>query len=216
MNNDFGIKLRLLREKSGLKQLEMAELLSVNINTLGGYERGDRLPDIDYLIKFAEIADVNLVELINSRILSSANYSDDKNTKVQKFLRHLNRDDMIYEMAFKAKAWKKAKSDALNSNYGDDSKYANVESNSLIQKYEIDRNLFKNCLQACMDYYKDAFKNLPINDSYSVIINSYNLMCKMSLAFNKDIVDLRKLEAQDVLKQFEVFGAMDKLPKLGG
>lgn len=68
MSNKLGILLRKEREVSGLSIELMSNKLGVNKNTLGAYERGERLPDIDFLLTFSEVVDADFFKLIELRI----------------------------------------------------------------------------------------------------------------------------------------------------
>jgi transcriptional regulator with XRE-family HTH domain len=63
----LGEYLRQCRETTGFSIDVLAEKLGVNKNTLGGYERGERLPEIDYLTRFAGVTDANLDTLMRLR-----------------------------------------------------------------------------------------------------------------------------------------------------
>ena len=60
---DIGKNLIQLRESKGLKQEQLAELLFVTRQTVSNYENGRSRPDIETLMKIAEIleTDVNTV-----------------------------------------------------------------------------------------------------------------------------------------------------------
>ncbi|WPX09220.1 helix-turn-helix domain-containing protein [Anaerocellum danielii] len=53
-------KLRELRKKNGFTQPQLAERLSLSPSTIGMYEQGRRLPDIETLQKIAEFFGVSL------------------------------------------------------------------------------------------------------------------------------------------------------------
>lgn len=70
--NKLGIKLRSIRENNKLGTLkEFAPKVGVSNNTLATYELGTVLPDIEFLINFAEITGVEFDELLNLRIEAS-------------------------------------------------------------------------------------------------------------------------------------------------
>lgn len=52
-------RLRELREAKGLTQLQLAENLEIGRVSVSNYENGDRTPDIDLIIKFADFFDVS-------------------------------------------------------------------------------------------------------------------------------------------------------------
>ncbi len=56
---DIGVKIRLLREKHGLKQVNLANALQVTPQAVSKWEKGASLPDIDVLIRIARLFDVS-------------------------------------------------------------------------------------------------------------------------------------------------------------
>jgi transcriptional regulator with XRE-family HTH domain len=65
----FTDKLRKLREKSELGSIDAAApKLGVSRGSLGGYERGKRLPDVDFLARLAAATGGDLPELIRLRL----------------------------------------------------------------------------------------------------------------------------------------------------
>lgn len=55
----FGKRLRILREKRGLTQAEVANLFNISTSTIGMYEQGRRDPDTAVLKKIADYFDVS-------------------------------------------------------------------------------------------------------------------------------------------------------------
>jgi transcriptional regulator with XRE-family HTH domain len=71
LDEPFGSYLRRVRRRAGYADLrDVAKELGVNRNTVGAYERGERLPDIDYLADFADVMDADLAALIRLRLAS--------------------------------------------------------------------------------------------------------------------------------------------------
>lgn len=69
--NLLGDELRKVREKT-LGSIEIAaKKLGVNKNTIGTYERGRTLPDIDFLMTFAEVTGADFIRLLELRIQQS-------------------------------------------------------------------------------------------------------------------------------------------------
>lgn len=56
---DIGKTVRLLREKHGLKQINLANALQVSPQAVSKWERGSNYPDIDTLKKIADLFDVS-------------------------------------------------------------------------------------------------------------------------------------------------------------
>lgn len=56
---DIGIKIRLLREKHGLKQINLANALQVTPQAVSKWEKGANLPDVAVLTRIALLFDVS-------------------------------------------------------------------------------------------------------------------------------------------------------------
>jgi class 3 adenylate cyclase len=61
---EIGVKLRLLREKHGLKQINLANALQVSSQAVSKWERGANLPDIGILLKIAALFNVSIDYLL--------------------------------------------------------------------------------------------------------------------------------------------------------
>lgn len=53
-------KIRILRKLANLKQAQVAEILNVSDNAVGFWETGKRVPDLDNLVKLADLFGVSL------------------------------------------------------------------------------------------------------------------------------------------------------------
>lgn len=61
--NDFfkiGDTIRAIRQKKGMSQKEMAELLGIAHTTYSNYENNNRMPNIDILEKISDVLNVNI------------------------------------------------------------------------------------------------------------------------------------------------------------
>ena len=58
------MRLKELREKSGISQLKLAMDLNMNQNSISRYENNEREADYETLIKFADYFDVSLDYLL--------------------------------------------------------------------------------------------------------------------------------------------------------
>lgn len=56
---DIGLKIRFLREKHGLKQVNLANALQVTPQAVSKWEKGANLPDVQVLMKIARLFDVS-------------------------------------------------------------------------------------------------------------------------------------------------------------
>lgn len=59
----FAERLKVLRESRQLTQARLAELIGVNARAYNRWERGNFVPQLDTLIKIADVLDVTLDEL---------------------------------------------------------------------------------------------------------------------------------------------------------
>ena len=57
-------RITYLRKSKGLSQSQLASELSISASAVGMYEQGRRVPDIDMLVKLADLFDVSLDHLI--------------------------------------------------------------------------------------------------------------------------------------------------------
>lgn len=62
--SNFNIKLKDIRTKKGIKQVELGELLSIPQQRISEYENGKVIPSLERLVEFAQILDVGLDDLI--------------------------------------------------------------------------------------------------------------------------------------------------------
>ena len=62
---NLGEKIKFLREKKGLTQQELSKLSGVNRATIGNYERGARIPNIEILKKLSHALDTDINTLTN-------------------------------------------------------------------------------------------------------------------------------------------------------
>ncbi len=60
----FGKKLRALREKANLSQDELAKILNVSRGSISFYEKGERVPNIEFLAAVADLFDVSYYYLM--------------------------------------------------------------------------------------------------------------------------------------------------------
>lgn len=67
--NIFSQKLRQLRMERGMVQRELAEIAGIKIRAYQLYEQGKTEPNIDVLIKFADVFNVTLDELVGREFI---------------------------------------------------------------------------------------------------------------------------------------------------
>lgn len=83
-SSKFAEELRRSRERGGLGSIDSAaKKLGVARGSLGGYERGERLPDIDFLARLARETNSDFNELLRLRIEAGGNSPDALGIAVQ-------------------------------------------------------------------------------------------------------------------------------------
>ena len=55
----FNDRLNAVRKEKGITALQMADMLCINIRSYRAYESADRSPNLDMLVKIADILDVS-------------------------------------------------------------------------------------------------------------------------------------------------------------
>ena len=70
----LGKRLKMLRESNNLTQIDLGKILGVGNVTLSQYEKGDRNPDYDTLLRIADYFNVSTDYLLGKTDLK--NYSD--------------------------------------------------------------------------------------------------------------------------------------------
>lgn len=64
MRNFVAARLKQLRLGKGLKQAAIAELIGCETNTISRYERAETMPNIEHLMKLAEVFEVSPMEIL--------------------------------------------------------------------------------------------------------------------------------------------------------
>ncbi len=68
MKYEIGMRLRKYREKSGLSQKELAELLGISNSRISNWEQGINRPDADILADLCRALNVSPSELLDVRL----------------------------------------------------------------------------------------------------------------------------------------------------
>ena len=72
---EMGEMIRSLREKKGMTQLEMAEVLNLSDRTISKWETGRGYPDITFIEKIASLFSVSTGELLSGAEVNNRNIS---------------------------------------------------------------------------------------------------------------------------------------------
>lgn len=85
MNEEFGEKLKALREKEGMSQTELAERLNVSRQAVYKWESNKGYPDIENLIQISDIFNVTIDELIRKDKILRNKISIDDDDNFEQF-----------------------------------------------------------------------------------------------------------------------------------
>ncbi len=66
MLQDFGKRLRNLRLKKGYKQSQLGDILNISASAVGMYERGQRQPSVDLILKLSKVFSVSADYLLGT------------------------------------------------------------------------------------------------------------------------------------------------------
>lgn len=80
MNNYVtGKTIKQLREKKGITQLELANIINVSDKTISKWETGNGLPDISLIKPLSNALQVSIIELMNGEYIINNNISSNMN-----------------------------------------------------------------------------------------------------------------------------------------
>ena len=71
MNYVTGYTIRRLREKKGITQKQLADMLAVSDKTVSKWETGKGLPDIGIIKELAEALQVSIAELLTGDVVKN-------------------------------------------------------------------------------------------------------------------------------------------------
>lgn len=199
-------KLREIRESKRLNQTQFGNLIGVNLNTVSAFERGDRLPDIDYLIHLAELTQEDLTELIKLRVEASPKFNPLEKSPSKSFISHINRDDVFKEIAIRKKMTEKVDLQRDQFTF----QKSNDLPVSINDHCLVDGVLILNCYEAIKLLF-DRFKNMEISEQITYLVKFYNNLFKMSQALGTTMSDLKVLEIKGMIKQLEILIALKKI-----
>lgn len=74
----FGKKLESERKKQGLTQEQLAEMADVSMQTISGYERGDKKPNLDTAVRIANTLSLSLDFLCDGSEVAEQRKTDPK------------------------------------------------------------------------------------------------------------------------------------------
>ncbi len=181
MNYEFCNKLKMLREKHNLSQIEISKILNVSRATYSNYENGITEPSINTIINISNFYNVSIDFLLtNKNILSNEiinNFNDDVNFEIPKF----NKDSILKSLLNKKKKYMKL-----------------LESNTLIiKKYISDIDSLIHVVQNDINFNNE----IPNLENTQLNIDSTNVPYKTEIAeetspvisiddFNRNSIDV--------------------------
>ncbi len=203
MENTLGDVIRKIREKATLNQTDFGKEIGVVTNTVSAYERGDRLPEIDTLIKISKIFNADLTELIKLRVLESENFQIE-NEAILTFFNRVNAYELLPKLPSQLA---KQQMSYLNS-----AGVLQDSSRSVTSGLEVHKNYFLNCCHAFFNFYKQQpvesfFKSVP------EIIDVHNYISKLSPILGVDVKDITSLEPRDIEKLMIALSILNRIPK---
>ncbi len=86
---DFGQRVRVLRDKKGLSQKDLADRLGMPRSIVSTYENGHSMPTYGKLIKLACVFEVStdyLLGVENDRILDLSELNDDQTNSIKEIV----------------------------------------------------------------------------------------------------------------------------------
>ncbi len=64
----FGKKLRILRQRQGLSQTQLGDMLGIKQSHVGKIERGENMPSVEVLVKITQLLNVSADVLITDNL----------------------------------------------------------------------------------------------------------------------------------------------------
>lgn len=113
MMKDFGKRLENLREKNGFTKKEISFKLGFTANVYGSYERGDRRPSLETIIKLADLYDVSLDYLIRGKEYQSQNTSNIDTSKLERLIHYFINAGFEYPYFLQLEKWDHLKEEDL-------------------------------------------------------------------------------------------------------
>lgn len=91
ITKNLGLRIKELREKRGLTQFKLAELINMEASNLSKIERGVQIPKEESLEKFAKVFDIDIKDLFDY-----GHFSDRKTLikKINTVLENLEDDEL--------------------------------------------------------------------------------------------------------------------------
>lgn len=199
MDNYFSKNLKYLREKKGLEQQELADMLNVGRSTISCWENGLRSPQMEYVMKLAQYFNVKDDFIFND--LSTAEFDnasfvniDDNMLKIPvlgtiKAGIPIEAQEDILEYIEIPKSWVKGGKQFYGLRISGDSMFPKYVEDDVVvfedsRSYNIDSAKNKDC--AVMVNGDDAtFKKVLINDD-SITLVPYNAGAYDVVMYSKD------------------------------
>lgn len=89
------MKLKELRKKNGLSQIEIAKLLNVSQSNYSKYERGDIEPDLETLKKMSYYLNASIDEIVENKLFNNTQQNQELNIVLNQ-LNHVEISKLIH------------------------------------------------------------------------------------------------------------------------
>lgn len=211
MINLLGMELKVKREYAGLTQAMIAEFLGININTVGAYERGDRLPEVDFLIGFCDKTKATFSELMDLRIKSSPLFSEASIKHLNESNQNAAKQDDTFAMHI-GQNTAPQKRQAISSSKPQTAIAMSVNNVGNIREMsaEINEALLSKCISICEKHHGKEFNDANTLEKFKQTILIYNKLIRISNVFDNDLTKLTSLGDNDLLTLLEMEGKIEE------
>lgn len=115
--DSFESRLENLREKHNLKKNEISKRLGFSPNVYGAYERGERRPSFETIIKLADMFDVSIDYLIRGTSPNRPTKQEGFDSKINNILEKYDISDVSFLDINKWEKLSKADIDEINRHF---------------------------------------------------------------------------------------------------
>lgn len=106
MMDNFSKRLENLRDKHEYTKKEMSLKLGFTANVYGSYERGDRRPSLETIVKLADMFDVSLDYLIRGKEFQSQYISTVDIEELDRIIEHFHKTGIEEPYILQYEKWK--------------------------------------------------------------------------------------------------------------
>lgn len=206
LETTLGDVIRKIREKVGLNQSDFGREVGVVTNTVSAYERGDRLPEIDTLIKIAVTFKADLTELLKLRVLASQNF-ELENEAILTFFNKINAYDLLPSMPNQM-----AKQQLNYLNFANVASQVSAPNSTVTTGLEIHKEYFINCCHAVFHFYNQVPPR-QFFDQIPQVVDVHNFIRKLSPILGVDAKSITSLQPSEIEKLMLGLSVLNRIPK---